>query len=279
MRGHRFLFVIVLLYGTVIPGWAFAQATGSSWGLNPAWDDGLAEVATYDAERVVYKKTRRYEVVLITVKEDFNATSHAKADPPYEGKTLLPVLKLNGVATIQTENYPYHYLTSAFVRRDDVLRLEKLTNGSQEWCGNTFKEIRAWGERPEMLFHSYWDGEGDGSYALGWEAGDLAEDQLPLSLRGLPFRAGFRLKARMIDTQATNRAVRPKFAEADIRVAGEETVSCGIGPVDCWRVEVARDGQTQCYWFEKAYPNILVKFESPDGRKLLLKTRERRKYW
>lgn len=271
---------MALVCGTVIPTWGDTQTVAaSSWGMHPIWDDGLAEVAVYDAERIVYKKVRQYETVLVVVKEDFNEAFHVKADPPYERKRLLPVLKLNVVSTVPTEHYSYHYLTSAFVRRDDVLRLVKLTNGSQEWCGNTFKEIRTWGDRPELIFHSYWDGQGDGSYSLNWREGDLAEDQLPISLRGLPFRPGYRMKVRIIETQITNKALHPQPAEAEVLVAAEETTASGVGQVACWRIEVTWSGQTQRYWFEKAYPNILVRFESPDGRRLALKRRERRKYW
>ena len=260
-------------------GPAAQPESSPSWGMNPIWDDGLAEVATYEAGRTVYGKVRRFETVLITVKEDFNETFHVKADSPYEGKRLLPILKLNVASSIATENYPYHYLTSVFVRRDDVFRLVKLTNGSQEWCGNTFKLIRTWGDRPEFVFHSYWDGQGDGSYPLEWGEADLAEDQLPIALRGLPFKVGYRRGCRLIDTQISNQAGAPKPTDAEIRVVAEETVPSGAGRVPCWRVEVTRSGSTQRYWIEKAFPNILVKFESPDGRSLFLKGRERRKYW
>ena len=42
------------------------------WAMHKLWEDGLAEVATYDAERTVYQKKRRFEFVQITVKEEFN---------------------------------------------------------------------------------------------------------------------------------------------------------------------------------------------------------------
>ena len=44
-------------------------------------------------------------------------------------------------------------------------------------------------------------------------------------------------------------------------------------------VEVRFAGVEQTYWFERAYPNILIRFRSSDGRSLLLKERERRTYW
>ncbi|MDP6776950.1 MAG: hypothetical protein QGI83_09305, partial [Candidatus Latescibacteria bacterium] len=162
-----------------------AEAGDATWGSQKVWDDGLAEVAVYDATRTVYGKTRSFETVVITVKEDLNAAFHVKADPPYDDKQLIPAFKMNIVSKIQTENYPYRYLTSVFVSRSDVSRLIKMTVGSQEWCGNTFKLLKTWGGRPALEYHSYWDGQGDGSFPLEWDASTLAEDQLVLSLRSL----------------------------------------------------------------------------------------------
>ena len=250
-----------------------------AWGKHRVWDDGLAEVAHYDAERIVYGKVRTFETIFITVKEDFNAAFHAKADPPYRGKKLLPILKLNMVYEIVTENYPYRYLTSVFVDRRDVSRPVKMTVGSQEWCGNTFKEFRSWGSGPEIVFHSYWDGQGDGTYSLDLREGDLLEEQLPLSLRALPFREGYRAETRIVSSLVNNKALRPRLRKMKIEVTGREALSVGGHDLPCWRVTVTGDEEHQTYWFEEAHPNILVKFESSDGRKLRLNARSRRKYW
>ncbi len=255
------------------------DAAPSKWGEDPIWDDGQAEVAKYDAERVIYGKVRKYQSVLITVKEDFNGKFYAKADPPYEQKELLPILKLNIVSEIETENYPYRFLTSVFVDRKDVFHLVKMTVGSQEWCGNTFKEFKGWTERPRLVFHSYWGGQGDGSYDLDMKAGDLVEDQLPISLRGLPFYPGYSLNTRILESQIHNKASEPRIRDAAIRVTEGQKIASKAGKIDCWKVEVEMGDMTQYYWFEREYPNILVKFDAPDGRKLLLKDRVRRKYW
>ncbi len=255
------------------------EAGETNWGNNKVWDDGLAEVAVYDATRSVYGKSRSFETVLITVKEDLNAAYHVKADPPYDGKQLIPALKMNIVSEIQTDNYPYRYLTSVFVDRDDVDRLVKMTVGSQEWCGNTFKELKAWDDKPELAYHSYWDGQGDGTFALGWDSSTLAEDQLVLSLRSLPFAAGHTRHIRLLPTQITNKALRPDAVPAVVRVVGREGIVQSDGPANCWSVEVTGEGFEGRYWFSEEFPNILVKYRSSDGRGLDLKTWERRTYW
>lgn len=251
----------------------------TDWGNDPLWDDGFAEVATYEARRSVYGKLRTYETVLITVKEDFSTQYYTKADPPFLGKALFPVLKLNITSEIQTENYPYSYLTSIFVDRNDVFRLVKMTNGSQEWCGNTFKLIKTWGEMPELVFHSYWDGEGDGSQPLQWGPNSVVEDQLPLSLRALPFSKDYTWEFQLLPTQITNKVSRTSPVHAVGRVVGQETVRFGQGTVICWRVDLEFSEMKQSYWFEKAHPNTLIKFRSSDERSLKLIARNQEKYW
>jgi len=247
----------------------------TDWGLHALWDDGQAEVATYDAHRVIYGKSRSYEATLITAKEDFNPQFYVKADNPPQGQAHPVVLKLNIAASIPTENYTYHFLTSLFVKRENPSRLIKLTTGSQEWCGNTFKEVQNWDRVATLRYFSYFDGEGDGSLSLPLGPNDLLEDQVPVTLRSLRFRAGLRYPIRMVDSLVSNRAVPPIFTNAEIFVQGSETVHS----MDCWMVQIQRPGNQQSYWFEKAYPNILVKSVSPDGRELVLKERNRRKYW
>ncbi len=250
-----------------------------AWSRDPLWDDGQAEVALYQAKRPQYGKIETYEAVFIVVKEDFNPQLLVKADPPFEGKQLLPVLKLNAAHSYWTPNYPYHYLASVFVRRDDPAALVKLTVGSQEWCGNTFKEVKA-GARPELTYRSYWDGEGDGSRPLDLRPGDLLEEQLPLVLRGLAFAPGLEVRRHLLPSLLSNKLGKaPQFVDATIAVAGEETVSTTAGRLATWKVSVKFGEIQQTWWFEKAAPHTLVKMESSDGRAWLLKARARKPYW
>jgi len=254
-------------------------AFDSAWARDPLWDDGRAEVSLYDARRPQYGKIESYQAVFIVVKEDFDRELLVKADPPYEGKQLIPVLKLNAVHSYWTPNYPYHFLASVFVRRDDPAALVKLTVGSQEWCGNTFKEVKA-GPRPELHAHTYFDGEGDTTRPLDLRSGDLLEDQLPLALRSLRFVPGRELRSRVLPSLISNnlrRSLDP--VEAVIRVAGEESVQTGAGHLAAWKVSVEMGELKQTWWFEKAAPHALLKMDSSDGRAWLLKARARKPYW
>ena len=281
--------VTVLLLATLFYGAAPLLAPElpvlePSWIRDPLWDDGRAEVSLYDARRPQYGKSESYQAVFIVVKEDFDRELLVKADPPYEGKQLIPVLKLNAVHSYWTANYPYHFLASVFVRRDDPTALVKLTVGSQEWCGNTFKEVKLSGGRPELHAHTYFDGEGDTTRPLDLRPGDLFEDQLPLALRAMPFahalESGLEVRRRILPSLIGNNLRRPLDpVEAVIRVTGEETVATGAGRLAAWKVSVEMGELKQTWWFEKAAPHALLKMESSDGRAWLLKARARQPYW
>ena len=252
----------------------------ASWAQDPLWDDGQAEVALYEAHRPQYGKVEPYEAVFIIVKEEFNGRLFVKADAPYEGKRVFPVVKLNAVHSYSTQNYPYHYLLSVFVRRDDPTNLVKLTLGGQEWCGNTFNEIKNWGPRPELVFHSYFDGQGDGTRPLDLRRGDLVEDQLPLALRSLKFEPGLRLPVRILPSLMANRLRETsELVPANLTVDGEEEVETGLGTHTAWKVSLEMGEIVQTWWFEKAVPHILLKMESSDGRAWTLKDRTRKPYW
>lgn len=243
-----------------------------NWATQAWWDDGLAEVATYTAERVIYNKKRRFEYTLITVKEDFNKAYDVKTDD-YGRKDLFPVMKVNQFCRIPTDNYPYHFLTSLFFRREDPLLLHKLTSSSQEWCGNTFKAIFPVGNRLHYTYDSYWDGQGRGEMDLDRDL--LFEDQLPYTLRSLKFKAGLAFPAQVAGTLQTNKAGRPDIYPASFRVSAAQAAGRAV-----WQVSVLLGPQKQnTYWFARDYPHVLVRQQTWDGRTLELKEVKRYAYW
>jgi hypothetical protein len=272
----------ILLVGSHLAPPPTAQsppAFDSAWSRDALWDDGQAEVALYAAKRPQYGKLESYEAVFIVVKEDFDAKRLVKADPPYEGRELIPVLKLNAVHSYWTPNYPYHYLASVFVRRDNPAALVKLSVGSQEWCGNTFKLVKTT-PRPELTVHSYFHPEGDSTRPLDLRAGDLLEDQLPLALRSLAFAPGLELRRRVLPSLISNKlGHEPQFLDATITVVGEETLVTPAGRLAAWKVAVKFGEIRQTWWFEKAAPHTLLQMESSDGRAWILKARTRKPYW
>lgn len=244
------------------------------WAMNPLWEDGLAEVATYDAERVVYGEARPFEYTLITVKEEFNQQYNVKTDD-YQRKDNFPVMKVNQFCRIPTDNYPYHYLTSLFFRRDQPVQLHKLTTSSQEWCGTTFKAITDDGLQYQQTYNSYWDGQGAGQRQLRRNA--LFEDALPYTLRSLRFENQPSFAAPVYELQQTSKAPVPQLYQARFRT---EEARPNETAEPSWRVTVTLTADKQnVYWFAKTYPNLLLRQTTWDGRSLLLRQVRRYAYW
>ena len=278
----RIRLVACLVLPALVTGWVAAADSlpiTKDWAGDPIWDDGLSEVAVYQASRVIYGAPRDYEAVLLTVKEDFDGNKLVKADPPYEDRPIVTVLKQNAVREIATPNYDYRIMTSTFVEREDPTRLVKLTSGSHEWCGNTWKAVRAQDGRVVYDWSSYFDGEADGFQTLELRPGDMLEDQLPLTLRGLEFRPGLTFDARLLPSMANTHAGRVRLREATILVEDLETLEVPAGRFQAWRVEVISDDRSATYWFDSAGTHPLVALESSDGDTLELKHIERRAYW
>jgi hypothetical protein len=249
-----------------------AKYFNTEWANNPHWYDGLAEVATYQAQRTIYNKERNFEYTYITVAEDFNKEFNVKTDD-YNRKDLYKVMKVNAFCKIETDNYPYHFLTSMFFPFATPYALDKMTNGSQEWCGNTFKEYLAGPKDYQLTYHSYWDGEGDGTKTINKDV--LFEDQLNYTLRSLNFKADLNFDAKVLESQISSKVGKLKIYDAQISVAdGSTTLK------NTWKVTVKLDSdKANVYYFEKAYPNLLVKQNTWDNRNLVLLKTSRYAYW
>lgn len=239
--------------------------------------------------RRIYGKDRKYELAMITVKEDFDGAQLVKSDEP-GGPANLPVFKLNLFQRIETDNYPYQLLTSCFVTRDDPRLFVKETHGSQEWCGNTFQEIvlskektRDGAGRMELRWHSYWDGEADGERSFDIPANGLLEDALFITLRAAKLETGQEVPVRLFPSRISSKVGRPDWRDAVVVATGDETLEVGGEPIETQRIEVrhAAGARVDRFWIEKAFPRAVVRFEQPglDGRSGMLKNRERYAYW
>ena len=268
----------------VAPVATLAESIRPDW-AGPIWDDGNAEVAAYEGERILYGEARPHELQLITVAEDFNREFMAKAEWPYGQKPVLPVLKQNQVATIPTPNYPYHYMSSLFFDRSNAGHLVKMSIGSQEWCGTTFKQYEMWRETPIFWYSSYWDGEGTGNLKMAnHSANTFFEEELPLLVRALDFRDGLQAGLMLQPIQTTNRAEKPEPVPAALEVDHPEAdivVPAGTFAAEhVWRVTLnARDGRRVVFYVAEDNPQTLLAFKFDDGRHYVLKQTARRQYW
>lgn len=240
-----------------------------NWAMNSLWEDGQAEVAHYDAEMVVYNQVRKFDNVLITVKEEFNEAFNVKTDD-YKRDDLFSVMKVNRFLRLETENYPYHFLSSLFFKREQPEQLHKMTHTAQEWCGNTFKQFELTPEGYDYDYNSYFDGYGDGYRTI--EGNNMLwEDQLPYLLRAVKFEDGKTFFKKVIDSQINTKTQVPNLYVAKFKVTEQDNT---------WRVDVELEkGKSHVYTFAKDYPNLMQSQETWYGYNLKLKKVSRYQYW
>ena len=252
-----------------------------NWAMDARWEQGTAEVAKYQAQRVVYQKSRDFEYTMILVKETFNKKFNVKTDD-YQRNDLYDVMKVNKFARIPTDNYPYHYMTSVFFRRDQPATVHKLVNTSQEWCGTTAKYFLNKGRSYTFGYNSYWDGQGVGETTV--DGGILFEDQLSYSLRALNFSEGLTFTGRVAETQVSSKASVPTVYKATFTVSQaadfQLDTDYGLGSAPVWRVRVQLDqDKVNDYWFGEEYPNVMLRQSTWDEQELQLKEVYTDDYW
>jgi len=246
-----------------------SEVFNHDWAMGKVWEDGQAEVAHYDAEMIVYGKVRKFDNAYITVKEEFNRDFNVKTND-YKRDDLFSVMKVNKFGRFETENYPYHYLTSLFFKREKPEQLHKMTHTGQEWCGNTFKQFELTSRGYEYDYNSYFDGYGDGRMAI--EGTDLIwEDQLSYLLRATKFKDGLEFNKKVLDSQINTKTRRPKIYDANFKVSDRDSV---------WHVELAlEEDKVNTYTFDKQYPNLLQEQTTWYGYNLKLNRVSRYQYW
>jgi hypothetical protein len=94
-------------------------------------------------------------------------------------------------------------------------------------------------------------------------------------LRSLNFKADLNFDAKVLESQISSKVGKLKIYDAQISVAdGSSTLK------NTWKVTVKLDSdKANVYYFEKAYPNLLVKQNTWDNRNLVLLKTSRYAYW
>jgi len=239
----------------------------ADFGRQAVWNDGNAEVSSYDARDVLDGIPRLSRSILVVVAEDLSRTALVKADRPAGEPATRRVLKLNHVRSIPTGVTSLQQMLSVFL---GVERLDpiKLSMTSHDGCGNSFVEWRS--DRGRLWLRSYFEPVGDRDADLA--AGDsIFYDSLPLKLRGLDFVRSTEGRVSLIDTLFSSNPAPPSRADARLRVLQV------AGSV--YRVELTRGQQTDRFDFESAYPHRMLRWERSDGGVLTLVDSRRMRYW
>lgn len=259
-----------------------AGAGPQALAANPLWDDGRAELSQYEGTTKRYGETRPTRARIVIVKEDMLRDTWVKSEEgPIAGKTL-EVLKVVFVAEFPTGSYFYRQVATTFLERRG-LDMVKESMSHFDGCGITYVRVGPKAGRTVHEAHSYWEGEADREVPLEWPAGSAPHvywDALPLWLRG-QIGGGASSKVLLLPSQVGGRspieATRP--VEASIRWSDAGTVEVPAGRFAARLAEVETPGGTDRFWFDAAFPHVLLKLETAAGRSLALRKTQRLDYW
>lgn len=127
---------------------------------------GQAEICTYEVSKARYNNNHPGEAVLVYVTEQFEAEKQVKSDSP-QPTLSYTVLKLNYLLRFSTGIYDYSMFTSVFTPayQDEINYPVKITNSSQDWCGQSFMQVNQ-KENYHIQLRSYFESEGDTDFNI-----------------------------------------------------------------------------------------------------------------
>lgn len=126
------------------------------------WYQGKAELSRFTLMQNRYRDLHPGEAILVFVTEDFLTDKQVKNDF-YKNPNSASVLKLNAIHRFATGIYDYSVMSSVFspVQLDRYPYPFKVTNSSQDWCGQTFMQVNWQKKRFHIQWNSYFEKEAD----------------------------------------------------------------------------------------------------------------------
>lgn len=266
------------------PSFPLSFGQGSQW-------TGKAEIAEYEGDITRYGQKRHANLILVSVLEPFDLKETVKSET---GIGAVTAFKQNQVLTYQTGVYPYRQMNSLFWNPGSGA-LWKAVMTTQEWCGQTFKEVRPMPGGVRMTFHSYWQGEASGDMRIKaneFQGPPILYDELPMLVRSPAFAVYRRVQVFPLlmssqvfrpDWDIYGERRKPEFERArvlpdTISVAGLAEGRKLLRIV----VEVQRDGRTlrDVFYVDSDSPSrTLLRWERHDGSTLTLKRVTFSDYW
>jgi len=222
---------------TIVPVFLFLAAVSFLWADNPVfetytdeqfrdyWFADKAELTHYSLTQARYGELREGSAMLIFVTEPMNTRLQVKADPPYEGKKIKEVLKLNYTKNFYTGIYPYSVMSSIFtpIERGGSFLPEKLTMSIQEWCGQVYAQLNLGMGRYKGKTFSYFEKEADRTFSLKnvmtedglWNLARISPNDLPVG--------DFQLIPSLALSRLLHFDLRPERVKGKIELLEDET--------------------------------------------------------
>ncbi len=191
MKSMTLLLKLILLLFLAVPlAYSGSSSITDSKKFKDYWYSGTAEITSYKIEQARYGEIHEGHAVLVFVTEDFSKKKQVKLDNPTQAKgDAVKILKLNRIKKFNTGIYRYSIMDSVFtpVNLAEFPNTLKVSSSSQEWCGNTFKQLNLGDDRYELTSLSYFESEGDKRFNLKREfLEDEAWTRIRLDPKSLP---------------------------------------------------------------------------------------------
>ncbi len=132
------------------------------------WYQGQAELNRFKLKQARYGQIHQGEAILVFVTEDFLTEEQVKKEKNTD-QPATTVLKLNSIHRFVTGIYDYSIMRSVFtpVRGQEYPHTLKLTQSSQDWCGQSYFQLNYRDTAYEVRGHSYFQDIRDQHYQVG----------------------------------------------------------------------------------------------------------------
>jgi hypothetical protein len=248
---------------------ALAQFTPALLQNDSYWGDGKAEFNFYDAQIVREGQPRRCEILHIALREPFDPKQWVKVDD-WKRPGVVPVIKFNQVLHVPTGVNVIQQMLSIFCRTDNGLLLKwSLTHS--DGAGNSFKEMRRFGEQLAFNWHTYWDGLADGSENITPPSNGYFYDELPLRVRTIDFsKPAGEFEIQLAPTTMNSKKDTIAFKPAKVNFTATER------KID---IAVQHDAGTDRFLLDGNFPFLLRDWNAADGSHLKMKNSLKMDYW
>lgn len=279
----KFLALLIALINILLvscsSSYSWNHQIDQSWLKHKFWDRGKAEILLYQAKEKKYGIFRDAQITHVFVKEEHEPKKNVKAKNQRQ-KKIRTVLKFNSVRTIPTGIYTYREMATIFFTRES-LDITKAVFSSQEWCGQTFKELVFDHGKISLQYDSYWNGEGKGkiTFPKSKTRGAIPYNALPLLLRTLRPHLPRTQPITLIPNLISNRVGNPKLTQAKIHFLGKTSIKSQGIKREAFLVEVKQEKKQDQFWFSTQHLFPLLRWERHDGAVYELQKRLVTDYW
>ena len=233
------------------------------------WGDNKAEFDFYDAQIMRDGQPRQCEAIHIAVREAFDPKQWVKVDD-WKKPGVVAVVKYNQIMNVPMGMFAHQQMHSAYSRIDNGLLL-KWSLSFADSFGNTFKEMRRFGDQLAFNWHTAWDGAADGSENITPPANGYFYEELPLRVRTIDFTK----PAGEFEIQLAPGICNPK-KESVVFKPAKVNFTVTEHKID---ISVQHEAGTDKFVLDGNFPFLLREWTGADGSRLKLKNSLKVNYW